>query len=170
MYNFQSPNQDNSQSGFKVARGFGPESGAIVTLPKRQTFHSAGYDISAAFDVEIPAGQMVLVSTGLKCKMPLSHVLKLYIRSSMAVKKNLMLANNVGIIDSDYFENQDNDGHIMVPLINMGQEPVIIKAGERIAQGIVEEFKVFAQYELQFIQDSPQNVRNGGFGSTGQQQ
>jgi len=101
-----------------------------------------------------------LVKTGLKCRVPEGMVLKLFPRSSLAYKKNLTVANNVGIIDADYFENESNDGHIMVAVLNRGTKPVEIKKGERIAQAILEQFYVFPREE------TPVAARVGGFGST----
>lgn len=102
-----------------------------------------------------------LVKTGIKSYMQKGEVLKLYIRSSMAAKKGLALANQTGIVDKDYFNNEDNEGHIMVPLINLSALPVFIPAGTRIAQGIFETYLVADQ-------DDAQGVREGGFGSTGE--
>lgn len=102
-----------------------------------------------------------LVKTGIKAYMQKGEVLKLYIRSSMAAKKGLALANQTGIVDKDYFNNKDNEGHIMVPLINLSALPVFIPAGTRIAQGIFETYLVADQ-------DDAQGLREGGFGSTGE--
>ncbi len=97
--------------GFKVVKGF--ENSSII-LPKRQTKNSAGYDFYVASDTVIKAHSIALIPTGVKAYMESDEVLKIYVRSSMPMKKGLTLANNVGIIDSDYFENPDNDGHIMI--------------------------------------------------------
>lgn len=102
-----------------------------------------------------------LVKTGIKAYMQKGEVLKLYIRSSMAAKKGLALANQTGIVDKDYYNNENNEGHIMVPLINLSALPVFIPAGTRIAQGIFETYLVADQ-------DDAQGVREGGFGSTGE--
>lgn len=102
-----------------------------------------------------------LVKTGIKAYMQKGEVLKLYIRSSMATKKGLALANLVGVVDKDYYNNPDNSGHIMVPLINFSALPIFIPAGTRIAQGIFETYLVADQ-------DGAQGVREGGFGSTGE--
>lgn len=102
-----------------------------------------------------------LVKTGIKAYMQKGEVLKLYIRSSMAAKRGLALANQTGIVDKDYFNNKDNEGHIMVALINLSALPVFIPAGTRIAQGIFETYLVADQ-------DDAQGVREGGFGSTGE--
>lgn len=102
-----------------------------------------------------------LVKTGIKAYMQKGEVLKLYIRSSMAAKKGLALANATAIIDADYHNNENNEGHIMVSLINFSALPVFIPAGTRIAQGIFESYLVADG-------DNAQGVRTGGFGSTGE--
>ena len=125
-------------------------------MPERKTQFSAGYDISAAEEVVLEPGKLVLVPTGVKAYMQTGEFLGLHIRSSMAVKKHLMLVNNVGI------NNADNEGHIMVALMNMGTEAVTIPQGERIAQGI------FFNYLTVDDDDKIEKaVRGGGFGSTG---
>ena len=114
--------------GFKVAKGF--ENGSII-LPKRQTKSSAGYDFYVASDTIIKAHSIALIPTGVKAYMESDEVLKLYVRSSMPIKKGLTLANNVGIIDSDYYENKDNDGHIMIQVMNFTDKDIdniLIKA------------------------------------------
>ena len=81
------------------------------------------------------------------------------IRSSWAIKKRCVLANQVGVIDRDYVDNPDNEGHIFIPVENRGTEPVTIAAGERIAQGLFMPFRVTDD-------DESEGIRTGGFGST----
>jgi dUTP pyrophosphatase len=131
-----------------------------VALPMRKTAQSAGYDLAAAADTVVEPGRVALVPTGLKAYMAPDEVLLLYIRSSLAVKRGLMLANGVGVVDADYADNPDNEGHIMVAVANIGREPVTLKQGERIAQGI------FTRY-LTVENDEATGDRTGGFGSTG---
>lgn len=131
-----------------------------VQLPERKTARSAGYDLAAAADVVLEPGKVVLVPTGLKAYMEPDEVLLLTIRSSLAVKRNLMLANSVGVVDADYADNPENEGHIQVAMINMGDAPVCLKKGERVAQGI------FVKY-LTTQDDQAVGERTGGFGSTG---
>ena len=131
-----------------------------VSLPQRKTAGSAGYDLAAAADTVVEPGRVTLVPTGLKAYMGPDEVLLLTIRSSLAAKRGLLLANGVGVIDSDYADNPDNEGHIMVALANYGGAPVTIAAGERIAQGI------FVHY-LTTADDAAGGKRQGGFGSTG---
>lgn len=145
--------------GFEVVSSW---QGRDIHLPQRKTAASAGYDIEAAENITVKAGGTVLVPTGLKAYMQAGEVLTLNIRSSMAVKHQLLLSNSVGIIDADYYDNPDNEGHIMVALTNLGQEDFPIHKGDRIAQGI------FLSYLT--CDDDIAGVgaqRQGGFGSTG---
>ncbi len=143
--------------GFMVCKGF---ENSEVNLPKRGTKFSAGYDIESIESLTIKPGEVSIVKTGLKSFMGDDEVLKLFVRSSIGIKKNLMLANTVGIIDKDYFENENNDGHIQVALYNFGSKEVSIDKGERIAQGIFEKYLTITNEE-----DITQ-VRAGGIGST----
>ena len=131
-------------------------------LPERKTELSAGYDFCLPEEVTLEPGKLQLVPTGVKAYMQAGEWLGMHIRSSMAVKKHLMLVNNVGIIDADYYNNEDNEGHIMLALLNMGQEKVVLPKGERVAQGI------FYTY---LTEDGDEKVtkavRGGGFGRTG---
>lgn len=129
-------------------------------LPTRKTALSAGYDLSAAAPVRIEPGEVALVPTGLKAYMGPGEVLILAIRSSLAVKRRLALANAIGVIDADYVDNPDNEGHILIALENRGREAVELAPGERIAQGL------FLPY-LTTVDDQPGGAREGGFGSTG---
>ena len=130
-------------------------------IPQRATSRSAGYDLSSIEDVTVEPNQVVLVKTGLKVTMPEDEALFVFPRSSLALKKGLMMSNSVGIIDADYYNNENNEGHIMIPLINVKNEAVMVARGERIAQG------VFLTYGI-LTQDEPQSVaRVGGFGSSG---
>lgn len=131
-----------------------------VALPERKTAQSAGYDLAAADEVVVPPGRVILAPTGLKAYMEPDEVLLLTIRSSLAVKRGLMLANSVGVIDADYADNPDNEGQIQVALVNLGSEPVRLAKGERMAQGI------FVKY-LTTEEDQASGERTGGFGSTG---
>lgn len=131
-----------------------------VAIPQRKTARSAGYDLAAADAVQIPPGQVRLVPTGLKAYMGESEVLVLSIRSSLAAKRSLALANGIGVIDSDYADNPENEGHILVAVHNFGPVPAEIAAGERVAQGIFLPYLITAD-------DRAGGDRLGGFGSTG---
>ncbi|MGL5021174.1 MAG: hypothetical protein ACRC5R_04055, partial [Mycoplasmatales bacterium] len=104
-------------------------------IPVRGTKKSAGYDFSTIQEETINPGQTVLVKTGIKAYMQDDEVLKVYVRSSLGFKKKIRLANSVGIIDADYYGNEGNDGHIMIPLHNFGLDVQILEKNERIAQG-----------------------------------
>jgi dUTP pyrophosphatase len=131
-----------------------------LPLPERKTAASAGYDIVAAGDALLPPGRVTLVPTGLKAYMQPDEYLGIHIRSGLAVKHVLSLANGQGIIDADYYDNPGNEGHILIAVINHGSEAVKIGRGERIAQGI------FYKY-LRADGDRAAASREGGLGSTG---
>jgi dUTP pyrophosphatase len=131
-----------------------------ITLPQRQTLNSAGYDLSAYEDITIEPGEIKFIPTGLKVKLGESEVLLVYPRSSLGIKKGLMMSNGVGVIDSDYYNNPQNEGHIMVPLYNFKNTPVTISKFERVAQGVFQTF-------LKTEDDQPvSSERKGGFGSS----
>ena len=133
-----------------------------IHLPQRKTAASAGYDIEAGADVLLLPGELTMVPTGVKAFMQPDEVLMIHIRSSMAIKHQLVLMNSVGVVDSDYYNNEDNEGHIFIAFWNRGTEPFAIKKGERIAQGIFQKY-------LTTDEDVACRgaVRQGGFGSTG---
>lgn len=131
-----------------------------VELPVRKTAASAGYDLAAAEEVTVPPGEVRLIPTGLKAYMQEGEVLLLAIRSSLAAKRGLGLANGIGVIDADYADNPDNEGHILVAVRNHSAAPVTVAQGERIAQGIFVPFLITAD-------DQAAGSRSGGFGSTG---
>ncbi|MFR5765858.1 MAG: dUTP diphosphatase [Clostridia bacterium] len=146
--------------GFEVAKGFENES---INLPERKTKYSAGYDVEAAEDCVIPAFKLgqapTLVKTGLKAYMPEDEYLMLCNRSSNPKKKGLVMANSIGIIDSDYYENPDNDGHFMFAFFNIKAEDIEIKKGDVIGQAIFQKY-------LTVDNDKAEGERVGGFGST----
>lgn len=146
--------------GFEIAKGF---ENAGINIPVRKTKYSAGYDIEAAEDVVIPSFKKgmnpSMVKTGLKAYMQDDEYLKLCNRSSNPKKKGLILANSIGVVDADYYENPDNDGHIMFAFYNIKDEDITIKKGEAIGQAIFEKFLVADN-------DAASGERIGGFGST----
>ena len=150
----------NRKRGFedviKVAREYGKQG----FIPQRATKKSAGYDFKTPIDLEIPAQGYTTFFTNIKAYMQDDEVLKLYIRSSLGFKDGLMLANNVGIIDADYYANDDNDGNIGVRLYNSSQEKLYYEAGTKICQGIFEKY-------LTSDEDKANTNRAGGIGSTG---
>ncbi len=135
--------------------------GMEFTMPERKTKKSAGYDFCLPEDVVLEPGKLKLVPTGVKAYMEDDEYLGMHIRSSIAIKKNIMLVNNVGIIDADYYNNEDNEGHIMLALLNNGSEPVMLNKNDRIAQGIFYKYLVTDDDAR-----AEKTVRSGGFGST----
>lgn len=101
-----------------------------------------------------------LVPTGIKCKIPDGYYLELSVRSSTPLKHWLILGNSIGVIDSDYYNNPDNEGHIYFQLINMLPFPVKISKGDCFGQGILKEYHKTSDDE------GNENAREGGFGST----
>ena len=145
--------------GFEIVAGYQDRG---LSLPIRKTCASAGYGIAAAENVCLQPGEMALIPTGLKAYMQPDEYLAIHIRSSLAVKQRLVLANSQGIIDADYYNNPDNEGHILIALINGGSQDVVVSTGMRIAQGI------FCKYLLTDQEDSTgKEERTGGIGSTG---
>ena len=146
--------------GFEVAKGFENKG---INLPVRKTKYSAGYDVEAAEDCIIPPfkfGQKpTLVKTGIKAYMPGDEYLMLCNRSSNPGKKGLVLANSVGIIDSDYYGNPDNDGAIMYAFYNFFDIELEIKKGDVIGQAIFHKYYMVDD-------DTADGERMGGFGST----
>ena len=146
--------------GFEIAKGFEDKE---INLPIRKTKYSAGYDVEAAEDTVIPSFKKgmapILVKTGIKAYMQDDEMLLLYNRSSNPKKKGLILSNSVGVVDKDYYENEDNDGHIMFAFYNIKEEDIVIKKGECIGQAIFQKY---------FLTDDDvaEGIRNGGFGST----
>ena len=131
-----------------------------LKLPGRATAGSAGYDFFAPVDLVLAPGETIKIPTGVRVWMEQDWVLKCYPRSGLGFKYRLQLNNTVGIIDSDYY-NSDNEGHIFAKLTNDSNEDktVTVHAGEGFMQGI------FVQYGIT-VDDEASAVRNGGFGST----
>ena len=150
-YNYNAPPR-----GFAVAKGF--EDKGIV-LPYRTTKYAAGYDFTSPVDVTIEPQGSAVIHSGVKAWMQPDEVLKLYIRSSLGIRKGITQGNSVSIIDADYYGNTKNDGEIVICLRNLGDEPQIIRKGERIVQGIFQKYLTCG--------DEPDGVREGGVGSTG---
>lgn len=146
--------------GFEVAKGF-EDMG--INIPKRATKNAAGYDIEAAEDIILPPFKIGdkpnLIKTGLKAYMMEDEVLIIVPRSSGPKKQGILFPHSMGVIDSDYYENESNDGHIFIQCINIKDEPVEIKKGERIAQAYFQKFLITDD-------DIEGEVRTGGFGST----
>lgn len=130
-------------------------------LPTRSDVGSAGYDFYAVEDLTIKPQEMVKFKTNIKACMEKDEVLLLYVRSSIGIKKNLMLCNGTGVIDSTYYNNPDNEGNIFCTLFNYGTQTQEIKAGDRVMQG------VFVKYLITDDDNTVNEIRTGGIGSTG---
>ena len=133
-----------------------------IKLPKRATMGSAGYDFFVPIDLDIVPNTTVKVPTGIRCKMKKNYVLQIYRRSGLGFKYRLQLDNTVGIIDSDYY-NSDNEGHIFIKITNDTQEgkTIELKQGDGFAQGIFNKYYLAKENRVN-------TKRNGGFGSTNQ--
>lgn len=134
---------------------------ASIRLPERATAGSAGYDFFAPFDIELKPGETVKIPTGIRVRIDEGWFLSLYPRSGLGFKFRLQLDNTVGIIDCDYYNNSDNEGHIFAKITNNSTEgkTVNIAAGTGFIQGIFTKFGIT-------VDDDADGVRNGGFGST----
>lgn len=132
-----------------------------IKLPRRATSGSAGYDFFTYADVIIGSDTELTIPTGIKCRINDGWSLQMYPRSGLGFKYGLSLANTVGIIDSDYYGNKNNEGHIFVKLLNGSiiSDNVTIAKGEAYCQGI------FLPYGLA-VGDEVSEERTGGFGST----
>ena len=128
------------------------------SLPIRKTKYSAGYDFLAIEDFEIKPGEIKKIPTGYKADMLGDEMLLLFVRSSMGFKYNVRLCNQVGVIDKDYYNNSDNEGHMFVKLQNEGDKVFCVKKGEAYIQGIFTKFLTCG--------DEVKEVRTGGLGST----
>ncbi len=131
-----------------------------IKLPRRATSGSAGYDFYSPVDFSLAPGENIKIPTGIRVRIDDGWVLKIYPRSGLGFKFRLQLNNTVGIIDSDYY-NSDNEGHIFIKITNDSKEgkTVAVKKGEGFAQGIFVEYGITED-------DDVTDVRNGGFGST----
>lgn len=133
----------------------------VYKLPERSTKKSAGYDFFNPRKLVIEPHTMKLVKTGVKATFPDKMVLKLYNRSSNPKKKGLVLMNGVGIIDADYYGNEDNDGEIGFMFYNFKDEPAVLETGDKLGQGIFERFYTVKDEEEITAE------RTSGWGSTG---
>ena len=129
--------------------------------PRRGTKHSAGYDFISPVEIVIPAHKMAKIPTGVKAAMNEDEILSIYPRSSIGFKTGIRLANTVGIVDSDYYNNSDNEGHIFIKFYNPTDEDYLIHIGDKIAQGI------FTKYLIVDDEEEILTERVGGLGSTG---
>jgi dUTP pyrophosphatase len=143
----------------QVKEEFIKNADGLRKMPVRATKHSAGYDFYSPIDVTIEPKAMQMIWTDIKASMNTGEVLLLCVTSGMG-KYGIMLANTLGVIDADYYGNTGNDGNIGFRLYNFSDTPYVIKAGDKIGQGIFTTF-------LTIDDEAEVNVeRVGGFGST----
>jgi dUTP pyrophosphatase len=150
MLNFSKPQRTR---GFEAVTGYNP------VIPTRATKGSAGYDICPIEAYDLKPGEAVVLNTGLKVYMLPDEYLAIHIRSSIGTKRRLRITNATGVIDSDYHNNPNNEGHIKLAIVNEGDFPYYIEADKPICQGI------FTKY-LTVDNDSVTTERTGGIGST----
>ena len=135
-----------------------------IKLPERKTKYSAGYDIATPIGFPIKPHERLVIPTGIKVvfepgtESDYWH-LALYIRSSIGINKQVIMANQTGIIDSDYADNPDNEGDMLIALYNMSDQVVKFRVGDRIIQGI------FMNHGIAY-NDAATGTRIGGVGST----
>jgi dUTP pyrophosphatase len=134
---------------------------STIPLPTYATDDAAGFDLAAAHDATIAPGQIGLVRTGLVIEVPTGHCLAIFARSSTPLKRGLVVANGVGVIDSDYSGPNDE---VMIQVMNVTDSDVKVSRGDRLAQGIVMPAPRVTWEEVSEIRE----VTRGGFGATGQ--
>lgn len=133
----------------------------VLQLPRRATKGSAGYDFFSPISFKLKPGQTIKIPTGIKCYLDSGRVLMIYPRSSLGFKYRLQLDNTVGVVDSDYYSNPSNEGHIFVKITNDSKsgKTLEINRGDAIAQGIITPFETAEEDEVT-------TSRVGGIGST----
>ena len=130
-----------------------------ITLPRRATSGSAGYDFFIPYNLTIKPHESVAIETSVRCKMNEDYVLFIYPRSSLGRKYKLTLDNTCGVVDSDYY-NADNEGHIIIFMTNHSENTLVLEKNDRFAQGIFLKFGITED-------DDIKAERKGGYGSTG---
>lgn len=129
-------------------------------IPAYQTGDAAGFDLAAVADVTVHPGRVALVPTGLVIQVPIRMFLGIFARSSTPLKKGLMVANGVGVVDPDYCGPDDE---VKIAVMNFTPDPVTVRAGDRIAQGILLEAP-----RVEWAEAPAEGASRGGFGSSGQ--
>jgi dUTP pyrophosphatase len=131
-----------------------------VPLPRYESPQAAAFDLAASEDTTIPPGEVTLVPTGLVIEVPAGMFLGIFARSSTPLKRGLMVANGVGVVDPDYCGPADE---VKIALLNFTAHPVTVSAGDRLAQGMLLP-SVRVEWEES---DTGKKDSRGGFGSTG---
>ncbi|HXT33839.1 MAG TPA: dUTP diphosphatase [Vicinamibacterales bacterium] len=132
-----------------------------VPLPQYQTAGAAGFDLAASEDVVVAPSSIALIPTGLVIQVPAGHFLGVFARSSTPLKRGLMVANGVGVIDRDYCGPEDE---IKIQVLNFTAQPVQVKKGDRLAQGL---FLPVTHVSWQEVEGDLREGSRGGFGATG---
>lgn len=133
--------------------------------PCRSTLHAGGYDFYAPYDFILKPGETIVVPTGYRVHMNDDEIFNLFVRSGTGFKYNVRLSNQVGIVDADYFGNENNEGHMFVSFTNHGKKDWENHAlVSKMAQGI------FMPYYVTFDDNHSNNIRKYGFGSTDKQE
>ena len=133
-------------------------------LPKRKTKYSAGYDIISLIEATLKPNECITIPTGFKYISPEDEMLMIVVRSSIGFKYNVRIVNQVGIIESDYYNNPENEGHVLVRVQNHGDKDFKINIGDRIAQGI------FVKFNIVDDEEEISDTRKGGIGSTNKEE
>ncbi len=131
-----------------------------LPLPTYATAGSVGFDLLCREDVEILPRQIELIPANVIVRVPPGYVLLLTLRSSTPLRKSLLIPNGVGVIDQDYCGEGDE---LKVQVFNFSEEAVLVKRGERIAQGLFLPVMRASWEEVEEV-----GTGRGGFGSTGQ--
>lgn len=129
-----------------------------IKVPCRKTKFSAGHDISIPFDITLPPKERLMIPTGIRCQIETDYVMLIMPRSSLGIKKGLRISNTVPVIDSDYY-NANNEGHIFISVINDGKDVIKFKTGDNIVQAMFVPYGVADEEEIL-------EERVGGIGST----
>lgn len=146
---------------FEIVKDEFRKTNGEIKLPVRSDPGSAAYDFFSPVKVVIKPGHMVVIPLDIKAQMEKDEVLLLFVRSSIGIKRNLMLSNQVGVIDSTYYNNETNDGCLMCALYNYGNKKQIVEVGDRVIQGMFVKYLITED-------DKPTNAkRTGGIGSSG---
>jgi dUTP pyrophosphatase len=133
---------------------------STIPLPTYGTDEAAGFDLAAAEDLVVEPRKIALVRTGLVIEVPTGHFLAILARSSTPLKRGLMVANGVGVIDPDYSGPADE---VMIQVLNITDSSVQVRRGDRLAQGIVLPAPRVTWEESVEIRETTR----GGFGATG---
>jgi dUTP diphosphatase len=133
-----------------------------VILPIRKTFKSAGYDLHSTLDFTLAPNEEILIPLGFKVYMMEDECFMIYSRSGLGFKYYARLSNGTGVIDSDFYQNQDNEGHCWAKIRVEGNKTMSIKKGDAIAQGIFQKFLLIDGDSF-----ATGKKRIGGIGSTG---